>query len=85
MNGAKHFKLAVTSDLNAYCVLDTPLVYGDFIKTVYAQRFELPGSKQAEYEARCRLFAKVKDKKKWNLPGVKDYDLQRNNELGLNI
>lgn len=44
MNDCHHFKLAVTSNLNAYYVLDTPLVYGDFIKSVYAKKFYIPNS-----------------------------------------
>lgn len=49
MNNSQHFRQAITSNLNAFYLLNTPLVTGNFIKTIYANCFELPDSNVEEY------------------------------------
>ena len=49
MNDVDSFKKAVTSDLNGYYAIDTPLIYGQFVKTLYAKYFELPGNNYQNY------------------------------------
>ena len=42
LHDTSHFKLDVTSDVNSYYLLDRPLVYGDYAKTLIAKKFEFP-------------------------------------------